>query len=66
MPGSPTTQLAEYAAGYSFDRLPDLAVEQAKVIVLDTLAAMLLGSGPEYSASRLTADFARMLGGVEP
>ncbi|MBA2364649.1 MAG: MmgE/PrpD family protein [Chloroflexia bacterium] len=61
---SSTDRLAKYAAAYRFDQLPVEAVEAAKVVVLDTLGALLLGSLPKYSASRLTGDLAKMLGGM--
>jgi 2-methylcitrate dehydratase PrpD len=59
-----TEQLAEYAAAFRYEQLPPAAVEAARVIVLDTLGALLLGSLPKYSASRLTGDLARAMGGV--
>jgi len=59
-----TDRLAAYAAAFEFAQLPPEATLAAKIIVLDTLGALLLGSLPKYSASRLTGDLARTLGGV--
>jgi 2-methylcitrate dehydratase PrpD len=59
-----TNRLADYAAGLRYEHLPAEAIHAAKTIVLDTLGALLLGSLPKYSASRLTGDLARRLGGV--
>lgn len=58
-----TARLAEYAATFRYEQLPPEAVEAAKVIFLDTIGAMLLGSLPMYG-SRLTAELARSAGGV--
>ncbi|HEV8635090.1 MAG TPA: MmgE/PrpD family protein [Chloroflexota bacterium] len=59
-----TERLAAYAAGFRYERLPAEAVEAAKLILLDTIGAILLGSQPMYAASRLTGDLARELGGT--
>jgi 2-methylcitrate dehydratase PrpD len=59
-----TDRLAEYAAAFRYEQLPPDAIQAAKIIVLDTLGALLLGSLPKYSASRLTGDLAGTLGGV--
>src|SRR5690242_718432 len=59
-----TERLASYAADFRYEQLPPDAVDQAKVIVLDTLGATLAGSLPRFGGSRATADLARRLGGV--
>jgi len=59
-----TDRLAEYAAGFDYQQLPADAIEQAKIIFLDTIGAILAGSLPRFSSSRLTADLAQTLGGV--
>jgi 2-methylcitrate dehydratase PrpD len=59
-----TDRLAGYAAAFRYEQLPVEAIEAARTIVLDTLGALLLGSLPKYSASRLTGDLAKTLGGV--
>ena len=63
-PRSPTEVLTSYAAGFTFADLPRAAVDEAKTIVLDTLGALLLGSGPQYTASWLTGELARRTGGA--
>ncbi len=64
--GSPslTDTLASYAAAARYEQLPTEAIDAAKLIVLDTIGAMLLGSLPAYSASRLIGDYVRDLGGA--
>jgi 2-methylcitrate dehydratase PrpD len=57
-----TDRLAGYAAAFRYEQLPAEAVAAAKVIMLDTLGAMLLGSLPMYAGGRLTAELARSLG----
>ncbi|HEY3107260.1 MAG TPA: MmgE/PrpD family protein [Chloroflexota bacterium] len=59
-----TERLASYAAELRYERLPRAAVDQAKVIVLDTIGAILAGSLPRFGGSRATGDLARLLGGV--
>jgi 2-methylcitrate dehydratase PrpD len=59
-----TDRLAGYAAAFRYEQLPVEAIEAARIIVLDTLGALLLGSLPKYTASRLTGDLAKNLGGV--
>src|SRR5713101_7039000 len=59
-----TDRLAGYAVAFRYEQLPLEAIEAARIIVLDTLGALLLGSLPKYSASRLTGDLAQNLGGV--
>jgi len=58
-----TEALVAYAARFRYEALPPQAVEQAKTIVLDTLAAILAGSHPMYSSSRLVGDLAQLAGG---
>lgn len=59
-----TDRLAEFAASFRYGQLPIEAIEAAKIIFLDTLGALLVGSLPKYSASRLTGDLAKSLGGL--
>ena len=61
--GRYTRAIVDYAARFGFDQMPPDAVEQAKMIVLDTLGAMLLGSSPAYTSSWLTGELARQMGG---
>ncbi len=59
-----TDALASYAAAACYEQLPTEAIDAAKLVVLDTIGAMLLGSLPLYSASRLIGDYVRDLGGA--
>lgn len=65
MDTSRTESLARYAAAFQYDQLPREVVETTKVVLLDTIGAILLGSLPQYPSSRLTGDLAQSLGGVE-
>ncbi len=58
-----TAAITAYATGFSYDDLPGDVVEWGKTIVLDTLGALLLGSAPQYSASWLTGELAKSMGG---
>jgi 2-methylcitrate dehydratase PrpD len=60
---TPTSQLAEFAAEYRFENLPAAVTERAREIVLDTIGAMVLGAGIEYTAVSRLAALARDVGG---
>src|SRR5438067_2715901 len=64
MSGRVTSRLAEFAAAYRYESLPTAVVERAREVVLDTLGAILLGVGPEYSSVGRLADLAREFGGA--
>jgi 2-methylcitrate dehydratase PrpD len=64
MSGRVTSRLAEFAAAYRYESLPSAVVERAREVVLDTLGAILLGVGPEYSSVGRLADLAREFGGA--
>lgn len=58
-----STQLAERLADFHLRAVPPEVVAHAKLILLDTLGAMLAASSPRYSATRILMEFARRLGG---
>jgi len=58
-----STQLAERLAAFHLRDVPPEVVGHARLILLDTLGAMLAASSPKYSATRILMDFARRLGG---
>jgi len=62
-PSSVSTQFAEHLAAFRLRDVPREVVSHAKLILLDTLGAMLAASSPKYSATRILVDFARRLGG---
>jgi 2-methylcitrate dehydratase PrpD len=62
MPG-PTAQIAEFAAAYRYETLPSSVAAKAREIVLDTIGAMVLGAGIEYTAVSRVAALARDVGG---
>jgi 2-methylcitrate dehydratase PrpD len=59
-----TRELAERCAAFRFAGLPAAVVERAKLILLDTLGAMLAASPPRYSASRILLESVRQWGGT--
>jgi 2-methylcitrate dehydratase PrpD len=58
-----SAQLAERLATFRLRDVPAEVVAHAKLILLDTLGAILAASNPKYSASRILVEFARELGG---
>jgi 2-methylcitrate dehydratase PrpD len=65
MPGAPSlaARFAEHVAAFRLKDVPAEVVAHARLILLDTLGAMLAASNPRYSASRILFDFAGRLGG---
>jgi len=62
-PVSRSTQLAERLADFRLRDVPPEVVAHAKLILLDTLGAMLAASSRRFSATRILLDFVRRLGG---
>jgi 2-methylcitrate dehydratase PrpD len=58
-----SAQFADRLAKFRLTDVPKDVVAHAKLILLDTLGAMLAASNPKYSATRILADFAKRLGG---
>jgi len=58
-----STQLADRLAKFHLRDVPKGVVSQAKLMLLDTLGAMLAASNPKYSATRILVNFAKQLGG---
>jgi len=58
-----STQLAARLAAFRLRQVPSEVVAQAKLMLLDTLGAMLAASDSKYSATRILTDFAARLGG---
>jgi len=62
-PAPLSTQLAERLAKFRLKDVPADVVAHAKLILLDTVGAMLAASNPKYSATRILVNFAKRLGG---
>jgi 2-methylcitrate dehydratase PrpD len=56
-------QFAERLHSFRLRGVPKDVVAHAKLILLDTIGAMLAASNPKYSATRILVDFAKRLGG---
>lgn len=55
--------LAERLAAFRLREVPPDVIAHARLILLDTLGAMLAASTTKYSATRILVEFARRLGG---
>jgi 2-methylcitrate dehydratase PrpD len=55
--------LAERLAAFRLREVPSGVIAHTRLILLDTIGAMLAASAPRYSATRILAEFARRLGG---
>ncbi|MBW2307687.1 MAG: MmgE/PrpD family protein [Deltaproteobacteria bacterium] len=58
-----TDKFARYIGDFTFGKMPPEVVNRSKLILLDTLGAILAASSPHYSGSRLIIELARTLGG---
>jgi 2-methylcitrate dehydratase PrpD len=58
-----STQFADRLANFHLRDVPGEIVAHAKLILLDTIGAMLAASNPKYSATRILVDLAKQLGG---
>jgi 2-methylcitrate dehydratase PrpD len=58
-----STQLADRLAKFHLREVPKEVVAHAKLILLDTIGAMLAASNRKYSATRIIVGFAEQLGG---
>lgn len=58
-----STRLAERLVAFRLKDVPGDVVARAKLILLDTIGAMLAASNPKYSATRILVDFVKRLGG---
>lgn len=58
-----SARLAEHLAAFRLRTVPGDVVAHARLMLLDTLGAMLAASNPKYSATRILVDFARGQGG---
>lgn len=59
-----THLLAEYSAGFRYEHLPPRAVDVAKLVVLDTLGAILTALPERYPAVKLIGDYVQASGGT--
>jgi 2-methylcitrate dehydratase PrpD len=62
-PASRSTRLAEHLAAFRLRDVPSEVLAHARLILLDTLGAMLAASSRRFSATRILLDFVRRLGG---
>lgn len=62
--GAYTSGLAEYAAGFSYERLPAEVRDVARGIVLDTLGAMIAASSGRYGLRGTLGQFVTRCGGT--
>jgi len=58
-----SAQFAERLATFRLKEVPKEVVAHAKLLLLDTLGAMLAASNPKYSATRILIEYARQVGG---
>ena len=58
-----SAQLAHRLATFRLKDVPRSVIDHAKLILLDTIGAMLAASNVRYSATRILVDFAKRLGG---
>jgi 2-methylcitrate dehydratase PrpD len=62
-PEALSTQFAEHLAAFRLKHVPATVAAHARLVLLDTLGAMLAASAPKYSATRILREFTTALGG---
>jgi len=60
-----TQKLVSYATEFAYKTIPNVVIKQTKMIMLDTIGAILAATSPKYDGSRIIIDFVRNLGGKE-
>ena len=63
--GHLTKEIVNFASDISYSDVPPDVIEHTKLVLLDTLGAILAASNPKYPAGRIIAGFVRNIGGVE-
>lgn len=63
--GELTQKIVSFARNTAFSDLPTHLVDHSKLVLLDTLGAMLAASSPRYPAGKILVDFVKNLGGRE-
>jgi len=58
-----TEALAAYIKGLSYEQLPEDVVQQAKLVILDTIGVLLAASSPRYQASAIVQQLVKGFGG---
>jgi 2-methylcitrate dehydratase PrpD len=57
-----TSRIIDHVMEFNFEDIPCDVVEHSKIIILDTLGAILAASNPRYPSSRIITDFVREQG----
>ncbi len=58
-----TEKLINYIENFSFDQMPPEIVSRSKLILLDTLGAIIAASDPRYPGTRILVEWVQTLGG---
>jgi 2-methylcitrate dehydratase PrpD len=60
-----TNRIVSFCVDFDFRQLPQEVVSEAKKVTLDLVGSILAASAPQYRASQLIGDYARLIGGSE-
>ncbi|MEM2882520.1 MAG: MmgE/PrpD family protein, partial [Candidatus Bathyarchaeia archaeon] len=58
-----TKEVANYVKDLEYKDIPHGVVQQAKIVLMDTIGVMLAASSPRYLANRVMIEFVKRLGG---
>ncbi|MEM3462681.1 MAG: MmgE/PrpD family protein [Candidatus Bathyarchaeia archaeon] len=58
-----TKEVANYVKDLEYKDVPHGVVQQAKIVLMDTIGVMLAASSPRYLANRVMIEFVKRLGG---
>ncbi|MFX0117673.1 MAG: MmgE/PrpD family protein, partial [Candidatus Hodarchaeota archaeon] len=63
--GACTRQVVDFVHDLSFSDLPREVIEHTKLVLLDTIGALIAASNSKYDAGRKLTEFVRSLGGTQ-
>lgn len=58
-----TRMVADNLAAFAYSDIPSEVIARSKLILLDTVGALLAASAPKYSTGKIITDFVKTLGG---
>lgn len=61
--GEYTEKITDHIVGFGFSAIPEEVVEHSKLVILDTIGAMLAAANPSYPAGTIIRDHVMMQGG---
>ncbi len=58
-----TQKIVQHITEFSYNIIPEKVIERTKLIILDTIGAIIAATSPKYAGSRIIIDYVKNLGG---